>query len=84
MQTQPSAIQVRALPLPYVAKRAETRECPICREPEFAVGDRAVDDVDDEIDVEGDDLSVFEAAHFTEVDVLAEPCDSELSRPDKG
>jgi hypothetical protein len=50
----------------------------------FAVGDRAVDDVDDEIDVEGDDLSAFGAAHFTEVDVLAEPCDSELSRPDTG
>ena len=33
---------------------------------------------------EGDDLSAFGAAHFTEVDVLAEPCDSELSRPDTG
>jgi hypothetical protein len=50
----------------------------------FAIGDRSVDDVDDEIDVEGDDLSAFGAAHFTEVDVLAEPCDSELSRPDTG
>lgn len=50
----------------------------------FVVGDRAVDDVDDEIDVEGDDLSAFGDAHFTEVDVLAEPCDSELSRPDTG
>jgi E3 ubiquitin-protein ligase RNF220 len=48
----------------------------------FAVGDRAVGDVDDEIDVEGDDLSAFGAAHFTEVDVLAEHCDSELSKPD--
>jgi E3 ubiquitin-protein ligase RNF220 len=50
----------------------------------FAVGDRTVDDVDDEIDVEGDDLSAFGAANFTEVDILAEPCDSELSRPDTG
>jgi hypothetical protein len=48
----------------------------------FTVGDRAVDDVDDEVDVEGDDLSAFGAAHFTEVDVLAEPCDSVLPRPD--
>ena len=50
----------------------------------FAVGDRVVDDIDDEIDVEGDDVSAFGAAHFTEVDVLAEPCDFELSRPDTG
>jgi hypothetical protein len=50
----------------------------------FEVGDRAVHDVDDEIDVEGDDLSAFGVAHFTEVDTLAEPCDSELSRPDTG
>ncbi len=50
----------------------------------FAVGDRAVDDVDDEIDVEGDDLSAFGATNFTEVDILAEPCDSELSRGDTG
>lgn len=50
----------------------------------FAVGDRAVDDVEDEIDVEGDDLSAFGAAHFTEMDVLAEPCDSELSKHDTG
>ena len=50
----------------------------------FAIGDRAVDDVDDEIDVEGDDLTAFGTAHFTEVDVLAEPCDSELSRPYTG
>ena len=48
----------------------------------FAVGDRAADDVDDEIDVEGDDLSAFGGANFTEVDIIAEPCDSELSRPD--
>lgn len=48
----------------------------------FAIGDRTVDDVDDEIDVEGDDLTAFGTAHFAEVDVLAEPCDSELSRPD--
>jgi hypothetical protein len=50
----------------------------------FAVGDRTVDDVDDEIDVEGDDLSAFGATNFTEVDILAEPCDSELSRPVMG
>lgn len=50
----------------------------------FAVGDRAVDDVDDEIDVEGDDLSAFGAAHFSEADILAEHCDSELSTPDRG
>jgi hypothetical protein len=50
----------------------------------FAVGDRAVDDVDGEIDVEGDDLGAFGAAQFTEADVLAEPCDSELSRRDSG
>jgi hypothetical protein len=36
----------------------------------FAVGDRAVEDIDDEIDVEGDDLSAFGAAQFTEADVL--------------
>jgi len=48
----------------------------------FVVGDRAVDDVDGEIDVEGDDLGAFGAAQFTEADVLAEPCDSELSRRD--
>jgi E3 ubiquitin-protein ligase RNF220 len=46
----------------------------------LAVGDPAVDDVDDEIDVEGDDLNAFGAAQFTEADVLAEPSDSELSR----
>ena len=50
----------------------------------FAVGNRAMDDIDDEVDVEGDDLSAFGAAHFTEVDVPAEPCYSELSRPDTG
>jgi hypothetical protein len=50
----------------------------------FAVGDRAVDDVDGEIDVEGDDLCAFGATQFTEADVLAEPCDSELSRSDTG
>jgi hypothetical protein len=50
----------------------------------FALGDRAVDDIDEEIDIEGDDLSAFGAANFTEVDILAEPCDSELSRPDTG
>jgi hypothetical protein len=43
-----------------------------------------VDDVEGEIDVEGDDLGAFGAAQFTEADALAEPCDSELSRRDKG
>ncbi|KAI0294598.1 hypothetical protein B0F90DRAFT_1756463 [Multifurca ochricompacta] len=38
----------------------------------FAVGDRTVEDVEDEIDVEGDDLGAFGAAQFTEADVLAE------------
>ncbi|KAH8985422.1 hypothetical protein EDB86DRAFT_2329965 [Lactarius hatsudake] len=38
----------------------------------FAVGDRTVADVEDEIDVEGDDLGAFGAAQFTEADVLAE------------
>ena len=38
----------------------------------FAVGDRAAQDVEDEIDVEGDDLGTFGAAQFTEADVLAE------------
>jgi hypothetical protein len=50
----------------------------------FAVRDRAVDDVEGEIDVEGDDLGAFGAAQFTEADALAEPCDSELSRREKG
>jgi hypothetical protein len=50
----------------------------------FAVSDRAVDDVDGEVDVEGDDLGAFGAAQFTEADVLAEPCDSELSRSHTG
>jgi len=48
----------------------------------FVVGDRTVDDVDDEIDVEGDDLSAFGAAQFTEADVLTEGGDSERSRHD--
>ena len=50
----------------------------------FAVGDRAVGDIDGEIDVEGDDLNAFGAAQFTEGDVLAEPYDSELSGRDTG
>ncbi|KAH9174610.1 hypothetical protein EDB89DRAFT_1951969, partial [Lactarius sanguifluus] len=41
----------------------------------FAVGDRTAADVEDEIDVEGDDLGVFGAAQFTEADVLAEEGD---------
>ena len=48
----------------------------------FVVGDRTVEDVDDEIDVEGDDLSTFGAAQFTEADVLTEGGDSEPSRHD--
>lgn len=50
----------------------------------FAVGDRVMDDIDGEIDVEGDDLNAFGAAQFTEVDVLAEPGDSESSGRDTG
>jgi hypothetical protein len=38
----------------------------------FAVGDRTTHDVEDEIDVEGDDLGTFGAVQFTEADVLAE------------
>jgi hypothetical protein len=38
----------------------------------FVVGDRTAQDVEDEIDVEGDDLGTFGAAQFTEADVLAE------------
>jgi hypothetical protein len=38
----------------------------------FVVGDRTIEDVDEEIDVEGDDLSAFGAAQFTETEVLAE------------
>lgn len=49
----------------------------------FAVGDRVVDDIVGEIDVEGDDLNAFGAAQFTEADVL-EPCDSESSGRDTG
>lgn len=48
----------------------------------FVVGDRTVDDVDDEIDVEGDDLSAFGAVQFTEADVLTDGGDSERSRHD--
>jgi len=45
----------------------------------FAVGDRTAEDVEDEIDVEGDDLGTFGAAQFTEADVLAEAGDAGLS-----
>ncbi|KAH9055601.1 hypothetical protein EDB87DRAFT_1567197, partial [Lactarius vividus] len=38
----------------------------------FAVGDRTAADIEDEIDVEGDDLGTFGAVQFTEADVLAE------------
>jgi hypothetical protein len=38
----------------------------------FVVGSRTAEDVDDEIDVEGDDLGTFGAAQFTELDVLTE------------
>jgi hypothetical protein len=41
----------------------------------FAVGDRTAEDVEDEIDVKGDDLGIFGAAQFTEADVLAESGD---------
>ena len=49
----------------------------------FVVGDRGVEDIDDEIDVEGDDLSAFGAAQFTEADVLTGDGDSP-SRHDAG
>ncbi|KAH9036048.1 hypothetical protein EDB83DRAFT_2415461 [Lactarius deliciosus] len=45
----------------------------------FAVGDRTAADVEDEIDVEGDDLGTFGAAQFTEADVLGENAASEGS-----
>lgn len=48
----------------------------------FVVRNRTVEDVDDEIDVEGDDLSAFGAAQFTEADILIEGGDSELSKHD--
>ena len=49
----------------------------------FVVGNRAVEDIDDEVDVEGDDLSAFGAAQFTEADVLTGGGDSP-SRHDMG
>ena len=45
----------------------------------FAVGSRTAEDVEDEIDVEGDDLGTFGAAQFTEADVRAEGGDGKLS-----
>ncbi|KAH9967024.1 hypothetical protein BGW80DRAFT_1438288 [Lactifluus volemus] len=45
----------------------------------FAVCNLTVEDVEDEIDVEGDDLVAFGAAQFTEADVRAEGSDSKLS-----
>jgi E3 ubiquitin-protein ligase RNF220 len=45
----------------------------------FAVCNPTVEDVEDEIDVEGDDLVAFGAAQFTEADVRAEGSDSKLS-----
>ena len=45
----------------------------------FVVGSRTAEDVEDEIDVEGDDLGTFGAAQFTEADVRAEGDDGELS-----
>jgi hypothetical protein len=48
----------------------------------FVVRNRTVEDVDDEIDVEGDDLSAFGAAQFTEADILTEGGDSEPSKHD--
>lgn len=50
----------------------------------FVVGDRTSEDVDEEIDVEGDDLGAFGAAQFTEADILAEGGVSESSRLDAG
>jgi len=49
----------------------------------FVVGNEDVEDVEDEIDVEGDnDLSAFGAAQFTEADVLAESGQSDLLKHD--
>jgi len=48
----------------------------------FVVGHEDVEDVEDEIDVEGDDLGAFGAAQFTEADVLAESGQSDLLRHD--
>jgi len=48
----------------------------------FVVGNETVEDVEDEIDVEGDDLSAFGAAQFTEADVLAESGQSDLLNHD--
>jgi len=50
----------------------------------FVIGDQAAEDVDDEIDVEGDDLSPFGATQFTEADVLTEGGNLEPSRYDTG
>ncbi|KAH9018065.1 hypothetical protein EDB85DRAFT_2013676 [Lactarius pseudohatsudake] len=49
----------------------------------FAVGDRTAADIEDEIDVEGDDLGTFGAAQFTEADVLAEGGDRTCARHGK-
>jgi len=48
----------------------------------FVIGDQAAEDVDDEIDVEGDDMSPFGATQFTEADVLTEGGNLEPSRYD--
>jgi hypothetical protein len=46
----------------------------------FTVRDLTVEDVEDEIDVEGDDLDAFGATQFTEADVRAEGSDSDYSK----
>jgi len=46
----------------------------------FVVRNGTVEDVEDEIDVEGDDLSAFGATQFTEADLLAESGASDLLR----
>ena len=50
----------------------------------FAVGDRTVEDVEDEIDVEGDDLGAFGEAQFTEADIRAECSNSKVSGRETG
>ena len=50
----------------------------------FTVGVRTAQDVEDEIDVEGDDLGTFGAVQFTEADVLAEGGDEGVVGLDVG
>ncbi|KAI0258597.1 hypothetical protein BC834DRAFT_910779 [Gloeopeniophorella convolvens] len=50
----------------------------------FAVGNRSAEDVEDDIDVEGDDVGAFGAAQFTEADVLAGSAEPNPSAGDFG